>query len=282
MLCFVAQGFAQSSLTEFSSRVSPAFKPEGALDCSITASKEINISSAIDGILKEILVKPGDEVKAGQIIARVDTEIARQELELTKLRASSKVSIEIASERLRGAKELYENQRRGFKNNVVSRSDFARAELDYNLAKHELTREEEAVSHLTAELKRMEIMVSKGEITAPHAGIIGEEILGAGETVDAQPVAQLIVINPLKIQAFVPQEKLVEIQSGEKYFIGSEVPGRIVVEPVFEYISPIADSSSRTVRVYYSLEHTLIKPGFRCLLMNQEAATEYNEGSLKN
>jgi hypothetical protein len=80
-----------------------------------------------------------------------------------------------------------------------------------------------------------EVLVrAKGEIRAPAGGIIGEELSQAGEAANGRPL--------------------------------------IIVEPELDYISPLADQSSRTIRAYHTLTSDRVAPGDRYLLLSPEAA----------
>jgi len=49
-------------------------------DCVLEPAKKSFIASPIDGVLKDIVVRPGDEVAAGSLLARLDDEALRWEL----------------------------------------------------------------------------------------------------------------------------------------------------------------------------------------------------------
>ena len=55
-----------------------------ALDCVIEPNDTVEIGSAVEGILREVTVKRGDQVKQGDVLARLDEELERLTAELAR------------------------------------------------------------------------------------------------------------------------------------------------------------------------------------------------------
>ena len=98
--------------------------PRGALDCSITPSRTVSVSSAIDGVLRQVHVRPGQSVAAGDLIASIDTDIAGAELELSRVRANASGALKVAQARVNAATTQFNVQNRAYKNKVASKVDF--------------------------------------------------------------------------------------------------------------------------------------------------------------
>ena len=118
----------------------------------------------------------------------------------------------------------------------------------------------------------MAVIVAKGEIRAPAGGIIGEELLHAGEAAQGRPLAQVIVVEPMRVEVFVPLGQLQALREGAPHVVLAGNIEPIILEPELDYISPLADQSSRTIRAYYTLTSDRVAPGYRCLLLPPAAA----------
>lgn len=266
-----------STLAQAQTLPAPAFeapgaRPEGAMDCAITPSRVIEVATPMDGVLAEVLVKPGQHVEAGQILARLDGDIARAELAHARLRAESAAAVRVASTRVEGARAQYASARRAMEGDVLSRIEYEKILAELRLAERELEREREAMAIAEAEAARMAVIVAKGEIRAPASGIVGEGLLNAGETAQGRPLAQLIVVEPMRVEVFVPLGRLQALKDGAPHVVLAGTTRPVIVEPELDYISPLADQSSRTIRAYYTLRGDEVAPGYRCFLLPPEAA----------
>lgn len=272
---------AQSSLSvpdTFSSRQAETSRPREAMDCAIKPSRIVEISSVLDGVLAEVLVRPGQQVAQGDLIARLDTDIAEAELAHSVARAASTGQLRAAEARAKAARIQYGVQRKGYERKVVSRADFERVRGEYNVARQEVEAQREAIGVADADRQRVQVIFDKGEIRAPFAGIIGEDLLDPSEATEGRPVAHLIVTQPMRVEVFARLDVAEEIRAGADYVILAGATSPEMVVPELDYISPVADPSSQTIRVYYVLESARLSPGFRCLFMKRAAAREFLAG----
>jgi HlyD family secretion protein len=94
--------------------------------------KEIEIKPKVSGIIEEIFLEPGEYVNAGDVIARVKIIPNMVNLNNAESRLNrAKISLE-------NAKRNYDRQKQLYDQNVISRNDFERFELDYLNALEEL------------------------------------------------------------------------------------------------------------------------------------------------
>ncbi|THD69585.1 efflux RND transporter periplasmic adaptor subunit [Robertkochia marina] len=98
----------------------------------VIPKEEVLIKPQISGIIDEILVEEGDQIKAGDLIARIKVVPNEQALMSARGRVSN---AEIA---LRNAKIEYERNKTLFDRGVVASQDFLTIELRYNQALQEL------------------------------------------------------------------------------------------------------------------------------------------------
>lgn len=255
-------------------------KPEGALDCAIEPSRIVEVASPVDGVLAEVLVRPGDVVKAGDPLARIDTDIAAAELANADVRASAEGGLQMARARVSAAAAEYQIQKRAFEGRVAPRVDMERARGELQVAREEVRREEEALAVAVSDRERMALIVAKGVIRAPFDGVIGEDVLNPSEAIDGRPIAQLIVIDPMRVETFATPEATRAIRAGADYVVVSQLQTPVIATAELDYISPLADSSSQTIRVYHHLIHDEIAPGYRCFLAPREAAVRYRDAHL--
>lgn len=258
--------------------VRPELRPEGAMDCAIMPSRVIEVATPLDGVLEEVLVRPGQAVEKGELIARLDTAIAAAELAHAELKARSAAGVRAARGRIEAAQVQYDSARPALQHNVLSRVEYEKIKAELVLAERELEREMEAMALAAAEAARIAVIVAKGEIRAPASGIIGEQLLDAGEAAQGRPLAQVIVVEPMRVEVFVPLGQLQALREGAPHVVLAGTAEPILLEPELDYISPLADQSSRTIRAYYTLHSDRVVPGYRCYLLPPEAAAAARSG----
>lgn len=134
----------------------------------LSASVEMRMSFKTGGIVKRILVKGGERVQAGQLLA---------ELDLTEIDAGARQ----AREGLRKAERDYERAALLFKQDVIAKAqlDDARTALDVARAANAATRFNADVGRLSAQTDGVVLkqFVEAGEVIAPGAPVlaIGQE-----------------------------------------------------------------------------------------------------------
>lgn len=120
----------------------------------VTPRKEIAIKPQVSGIISEIYVEAGEQVKKGDLIAKV--KIIPDMVALN----SAESRLNKAKLRLEDSKLVYERQKRVFEQGVIAEAEFQRYRIEYNSAVEEF---EAAESNL--QLIKEGITKKSGEIT---------------------------------------------------------------------------------------------------------------------
>jgi len=120
----------------------------------VTSDHRVSISSRLSGYIRELTVREGDQVKAGQILVRVDPVDAKQAL------IQAKADLADAEADLNRYKEL-------FKSGAVSKQQLSKIELRYTVAK--------------SQVKQASNQLSYAEVRSPVAGVVVEKRLSQGD-----------------------------------------------------------------------------------------------------
>lgn len=164
----------------------------GDLQITVTATgtlqptRQVEIGSEVSGIISELLVDFNHNVKAGQVLARLDT----QQLE-TRV-ASAKAALAVAQALLSDAKAtLFEadaklnRSKNLFKVNAVSQQELESHEAVALRADASLKSAKAQVGLANASLKEALTTISKAEIKSPVDGIVISRKIDKGQTVAA-------------------------------------------------------------------------------------------------
>ena len=99
----------------------------------IVPRREVAIKPRVSGILQKLHVEPGQYVKANDLIAQI--KIVPNVVNLN----SAEDRVSAAKISVKNAQAEYERLKTLFQENLISQSDFNRAELDFQLAEQEVT-----------------------------------------------------------------------------------------------------------------------------------------------
>ncbi len=168
------------------------------------SSEAIAVSVDTPGVVREILVRAGDDVTAGQPLFRLDARAISADLR--RARAAAEVA-EVALADARARARLFADvaDPRAVSGDQIDRAAFAarRAEADLALAR--------------AEIARLETELELRTIRAPIAGRVlrlnvrpGEYAVAGGAT----PLLTLGAVEPLHVRAQIDEEDAVRVAAG--------------------------------------------------------------------
>lgn len=203
----------------------------------LEAEERATIVSQTTGVVLKVSAEEGDFVQAGQILAQLETDRYRLEVQRTE------------AELNRLATDLDRKQEL-FRRDLVSAEDFeqVRANHDAQKAAHELAKLD---LYYTA-------------IRAPFDGFISERLVRVGNLVsNLDPVFRIISFDPLLAILHVPERELRVLSKGLKVSVSVDAwPGERFEGEVTR-ISPVIDPATGTFRVTAEISDRegKLKPG---------------------
>jgi len=209
----------------------PAFKTQaatqGALVVTVTATgtlqpiNQVDVGSELSGIVQSVAVDYNARVKAGQVLARLDT--AKQEAQVLQ----SQAAVRSADARVKDAEATVEETRLKLERmrmlvgtRAVSEQDLSAAD-----AAHKRAVAQEAVARSDANKARAalnadEITLNKMAIRAPIAGIVLRRSVEPGQTVAASLQAPVLFtladdLRRMQISVAVDEADVGKVQAGQ-------------------------------------------------------------------
>ncbi|MEO1014217.1 MAG: efflux RND transporter periplasmic adaptor subunit [Pseudomonadota bacterium] len=199
--------------------------------------RSVDITSEVAGIVVDVRFTPGQAVKAGDVLLRLDDREQR-----------------IALER---AKAQYPIARRNARRFAALARDDAGSQVEADTAATEAER-------LAAEVKSAEFELSRRTISAPFDGVLGLADIEPGDLVSAAQLVVSIDDTRRMIVAFpVPQEASRDVAIGQEAELidprapGGRIPGAVTA------IDSRVDPAARTLMVEGTFENEdgAIRPG---------------------
>jgi RND family efflux transporter MFP subunit len=236
----------------------------------LQAMVESPIFARADGYLKSRKVDIGDRVKAGQLMADIETpeldqQIAQARATLAQSQAGLKeleADINLSRANLNLSKVTLDRWVRLSTKGAVSKQDLDQKQADFDVKKAQTDRADaslataqETVLASAANVKRLEEMKGFASVAAPFDGIVTARnvdigtLINAGNTSASKEMFRVAKITPLRIFVNVPQTYVQEIHDGQLAELRvQERPGQLFPARVTN-ISNALDPTSRAMLV---------------------------------
>ncbi|TXH05595.1 MAG: efflux RND transporter periplasmic adaptor subunit [Nevskiaceae bacterium] len=203
----------------------------------LEAEDEATVVAKTGGVIQQIFVEEGQKVRAGQPLARLDTE--RLQVEVARSKSS-----------LDNLRSVHQRNESVFQRNLVSREayDRSKADLEAGQAAYDL-----AV-----------IALHDADIRAPFDGVVTARYIKLGNMI--QPNAQAFRITKMdRLQAslHVPERDIHKLHPGHQVKLTVDAwPGKLFEGEVVR-VNPVVDASTGTVKVTVQMkpEQPQLQPG---------------------
>jgi len=194
----------------------------------LEARRETDVVARVGGVVEKLLAEEGDQVKAGQVLARLDDD--QLALEVQQARAS-----------LGKLKQDFQRKQQLNKRKLISNADFETAK--YDLAAQQ------------AALQMAELKLKWTEIRAPFDGVVTERMIKVGNMVQAnQQTFHIADFKPLIANVFVPETELARLQAGQPATLRVDALPDTRFQGSVERINPAVDPQSGTFKVVVRAE----------------------------
>ena len=256
----------------------------GAVDIHISLTGEIRVNQdrmahvvpRVEGVVTEVNKKLGDTVKAGEVIAVIES----QEL------ADAKAGYLAAVERYEMAKLSFDREEKLWKEKISSEQDYldkkqalTEASIEKRVAEQKLHAIGFDKSHLKKLTGEPEQLLTRFEIKAPFEGTIIERHIVLGELVGTESAVYIVAdLSSVWVDLQVYPKDLKYIKTGQQVVISadSEIPD---AAGTISYVGPIVEADSRTAlaRVVLANESGVFRPG---LFINARAAVSKTQAKV--
>jgi RND family efflux transporter MFP subunit len=210
------------------------------------ANHQNNIASDGSGKLVELLVKEGDVVGKGQVLARLDNELTQLQIENAKLNI----------EQLKNDNTRFSNLR---KDQAVSAMEAEKMEL--------------ALKSAEVQLKQLQKQLKSSSVVAPFSGVVTKKLVDLGSMVmPGTPIVELTDISTLKLTISVPERDVMKFKKGQKVNANADIYGRDEFNGSVSMIAVQADGSHN-----FKIQTTIQNTG-----VNKIMAGMYGSVALEN
>jgi RND family efflux transporter MFP subunit len=208
-------------------------------------SKELDqIGFSLPGLVSEVMVKEGDVVKKGQVLAKLDTTVEQAELDKQEYLLKSNVQLAAATAQRELAEKKLERKEKIHKEGAgsIEEVEEQRLEVDVSKLKEQLAKEEtESKRYDTVKLKAQ---IARMQIVSQFDGEVRKIDAAPGEVADPQKPSMMVVINdPLYVEVNLPSRMTTDMKIGQSMFVRYlDEPGKWREAKVV-FFDPVADAS---------------------------------------
>jgi RND family efflux transporter MFP subunit len=230
----------------------------------VTARREATVSAQITGTLKQVLIEEGEQVKQGQVLARLEDTAQRATLAQTEAqlatakaeRAQYQAQLEQARRDLRRNEDM-------LRSDAVSRQLAEQSQTQVDTLDAQVAAQKTQIELAQAQLDGARVQLDYTVIRAPFSGVIiakaaqvGEIIspVSAGGGFTRTGIGTIVDMDSLEIEVDVNEAYLHRVQAQQKAeatldaYPDWKIPAHVIA------IIPTADRSKATVKVRIGLD----------------------------
>ena len=227
--------FAASDLVQPQTR-------ELRLSISITGTLQprnwTTVKAKVSGDLKTILVREGENVKLGQVLARIDTQDAQARLD------EKVADLEGGRAQLSLAQKNRANNLALLQQKFISQNAFDSVQSSYQVS-------EARLKALEAQVALAKKALADTVITAPQAGIVSQRHAQPGEKLPVDgKILTLVDLAEMEVEAAVPAGDIPSMRVGQEVSFRVEGFGEREFRGRIDRINPATQSGSRSIVVY--------------------------------
>lgn len=192
----------------------------------LRAKRKTTVEAKVSGRIQNLSVQAGDSVQAGALLAQLDVQEIQARLD------------QALAQREQAQRDLKRM------NSLLKQQAVTQQEYDATEARERITK---------AAVAEAETMLGYAKITAPFAGVVTRKLVENGDlATPGKPLVEIEDPQSLRFEADVPETLLPHLKTGASMMVQLPSLKREVLGTITE-ISPVADMTSRTIRVKYDL-----------------------------
>ncbi|MEM5331518.1 efflux RND transporter periplasmic adaptor subunit [Paraburkholderia sp. JHI2823] len=205
------------------------WQPQLSATGSLRAARGVDVTTEVAGLVREIAFSSGEEVRAGQVLLRLNDDSDRAQL------ASLKAAAELSQTVYTRDKAQYEIQA------------ISKAQLDADTAELKSKR---------AQVEQQTALVAKKTIRAPFAGRVGITTVNPGQYINpGDAIVTLQAIDPIYVDFHLPQEQLGQLEVGQRVAVNTSTFATPSFGGQVRAINPRVDSTTRNVEIEAVLDN---------------------------
>jgi len=203
--------------------------------------RQATVKAKVSGDVRQITVREGEAVQAGQLLARIDTaDLEAKLIERIGALESAKAQLALA-EKTRATNMTL------LKQSFISQNAFDNSESSYNVAQG-------AVKSAEAQVQIARNALRDAIATSPLTGTVAKRHVQPGEKVAFDsPLVTVVDLKDMELQAAVPAVDVPELEIGKPVELVIDGFGERRFKGRVERINPATEPGTRAILVYVGI-----------------------------
>lgn len=242
-LWFTAQAWAAGAALATAPVKSAGDRSQQAFDAVVEAVRHSVVAAQVAGAIVALDVKAGDQVKAGQTLARIDARAAEQTA------SASDAQVRSAQALLEVARKDFERQQQLFDKQYISQAALERAESQFKATQAQ-------AAALLAQANAARTQSGQHVVRAPFSGVVADVPVALGDmALPGKPLLTLYEPGALRVTVALPQSQAGAAPSGLRVEFPSLPEARRWFVPSAAQVQllPTVDAATHTVQLRIAL-----------------------------
>lgn len=183
---------------------------------------EVIMRPEVSGEIIELPVKEGDYVSKGDLLIRIKPDIYQARIdEINATLLTQKARLEQARASLLEAESVYNQNKKLYESDAISKTEFIRSESSYQSEKANFQAAKYQVQSTEAQLEQAKEELEKTIIRSPRDGTVsklaveaGERVLGTGQSIGTE-LLRIAKMDQMEVQVEVNENDIVNVSTGD-------------------------------------------------------------------
>jgi len=229
----------------------------------VVARRTSTVAAEITGKVKDLLVEEGQTVKEGQVLARLDSVLAEEDLALSKSRAgASEAAIAAIAADLADAERILNRTQTLSQKSYATEADLTKAQSTVDRLRAQLRQAEAQHATDVLDAERYAAVLEKYAIRAPFSGVVIDRSAQPGEMISPMSaggftrtgICTLVDMDSIEVEVDVNEAYIGRVHDGDIVHAALDaypdwtIPGAVIA------IVPTANREKATVKVRVKLD----------------------------
>lgn len=245
----------------------------------MTPSAIVDVSTSDPGVLESINVKRSDKVIKNQLLAQIESEVEKVDLEIASAQANMdavvklrEVSVNYDERSLKRIQSLHGKK-------MISTDISDKAKKEAELAKWRLQDAKDLLIQRKLQLKRAQAALERRKIYSPIDGIVLQILRQPGEYIEEQPIVRVAQLDPLFVEVILPMSLFGQLEPGMQAIVKPELENAEPLPAKVHVVDPIGDAASGTFGIRLELPNPnyRIPAGVKCQVQFSDLVNTPND-----
>ena len=189
----------------------------------VEAKNLVSVGAQVSGQIKSLKVALGDTVRAGQLVAEIDSLPQQNTLRTrTAALAAVRAQKEAKEASLYQADLEFKRQQEMMRGEAASRAEYETAEAQLKVSKAEITALEAQIEQAKIAVDTAQLDLNYTRITSPIDGVVVAIVTKEGQTVNANQSAPTIIkvarLDTVTIKVEISEADVVRVKPGQRVY----------------------------------------------------------------